>query len=78
MFDNFMATTFAFQDDYLQSSKSQHYNRALQQLRLGIKQGGMGLTSAEMVAPAALYVSLREFRRWYQAYAETWPQQALH
>jgi hypothetical protein len=78
MFDNFMATTLAFQDDYLQSAYLQHYNRALQQLRLGIKQGGMGLTSAEMVAPAALYVSLREFRRWYQAYAETWPQQALH
>ena len=78
MFDNFMATTLAFQADYLQSSYAQHYTRALQQFRLGIKQGGMGLTSAEMVAPAALYVSLREFRRWYQAYAEIWPQQALH
>ncbi len=73
-----MAITLAFQDDYLQSAYLQHYNRTLQQLPLGIKQGGMGLTSAEMVAPAALYVSLREFRRWYQAYAETWPQQALH
>jgi hypothetical protein len=29
-------------------------------------------------AAAALYVSLREFRHWYQAYAETWPQQALY
>ncbi len=72
MFDNFMATTLAFQDEYIQSAYSPHCNRALQQ------PGGMGLTSAEMVASAALYVSLRESRRWYQDYAEPFPQQALH
>ena len=61
MFDNFMAHTLAFEEDYLHSAYSQSYSRALKQCRLGIKQGGMGLTSAVMVAPAALHVALREF-----------------
>ena len=38
----------------------------------------MGLTSAVLIAPAALHVALREFQTWYQDYAETWNQQALH
>ena len=49
-----MAHTLAFEEDYLHSAYSQSYSRALKQCRLGIKQGGMGLTSAVMVAPAHL------------------------
>ena len=78
MFDNFMAQTLAFEDNYAHCQYSLAYTQALQQCRLGIKQGGLGLTSAYMVAPAALYVALREFRAWYETYADLWGGQALH
>ena len=78
MFDSFMAHTLAFEDAYANSIHSSVYNQALQQCRLGIKQGGMGLTSAAMIAPAALHVALREFRTWYCHYAIRWDQQAVH
>ena len=63
-FDQFMATTLSFEDQYHTSSQSDSYERALQQIRLGIKQGGFGLTSGLLTAPAASYVALREFRQW--------------
>jgi len=52
MFDNFMANTLAFEENYQNSAHAQSYLRGLQQCRLGIKQGGMGLTRAAVVSPA--------------------------
>jgi hypothetical protein len=78
MFDNFMAHTLAFENDYNHCSHSLAYLSALRQCRLGIKQGGIGLTSAAMIAPAALHVALREFRSWYNHYADLWQHQAAH
>jgi hypothetical protein len=53
MFDNFMAHTLAFEPAYIHSQHAQAYLSALKQCRLGIKQGGLGLTSATLAAPAA-------------------------
>jgi hypothetical protein len=78
MFDNFMAHTLAFETAYTQAPHAQAYLSALCQCRLGIKQGGMGLTSAAMIAPAALHVALREFRTWYHDYVEKWTSEAVH
>ena len=78
MFDHFIVHTLAFEQNFASSPYAHRYARALQQCRLGIKQGGMGLTSAVLIAPATLHVALREFQTWYQDYAETWSQQTLH
>ena len=78
MFDNFMAHTLAFEPAYIHSQHAQAYLSALKQCRLGIKQGGLGLTSATLAAPAALHVALREFRSWYSNYADTWLLKAAH
>jgi hypothetical protein len=60
-FDQFMAKTLSFEDQYQSSPHSASYQRALRQIRLGIKQGGFGLTSGLLTAPVASYVALREF-----------------
>ena len=78
MFDSFMAQSLAFEENYATGPYSLAYTQALQQCRLGIKQGGMGLTSAAMVAPAALHVALREIIIWFGHYAARWNQRALH
>jgi hypothetical protein len=75
MFDHFIAHTRAIEQNFASSPYAHRNARALQQCRLGIKRGGMGLTSAVLIAPAALHVALREFQTWYQDYAETWNQQ---
>ena len=36
----------------------------LAQIRPDIKQGGFGLTSQMLAAPAALLVAIREFQEW--------------
>ena len=77
-FDQFMATTLSFEDQYSTSPHSAFYLRALRQIRLGIKQGGFGLTSGLLTAPAASYVALREFRQWYIQYALLWGAKAIH
>ena len=77
-FDQFMATTLSFEDQYQTSPHSAHYVQALRQIRLGIKQGGIGLTSGLLTAPAASYVALREFRQWYNRYALLWGEEAIH
>ena len=63
-FDSFMAATLDFPEDYSNGDKQVHYSRALQQIRLGIKQGGYGLTSAALIVPAALYAAICAFTRW--------------
>ena len=70
-FNQFMATTLSFEDQYHSSphSESTSYQRALRQIWLGIKQGGFlltSLTSGLLTAPVAPYVALREFRQWYK------------
>ena len=77
-FDRFMATTLSFEPQYQTCLHSDSYKRALKQLRLGIKQGGCGLTSGHLTAPAGSYVALREFRQWYNQYAQQWGADAIH
>jgi hypothetical protein len=77
-FDQFMAKTLSFEDQYQSSPHSASYQRALRQIRLGIKQGGFGLTSGLLTAPVASYVALREFRQWYNQYAQLWGAEAIH
>jgi hypothetical protein len=63
-FDQFLASTLSFESGYALSEHGAAYLLALLQARLGIKQGGMGMTSNKMVAPAALYTALGWFHRW--------------
>ena len=63
-FDSFMAATLDFPQDYQADAAASHYSRALQQIRLGIKQGGCGLTSAALIIPAALYSAICAFAVW--------------
>ena len=63
-FDAFMANTLSFEQNYHQGQHKDTYKAALRQLRLGIKQGGFGLTSQALIAPAALYVALTNFSSW--------------
>ncbi len=58
-----MAHTLSFERDYDTPHRA-IYQAALNQLRLSIKQGGFGLTSQELVAPAALLVPIRDFHQW--------------
>jgi hypothetical protein len=63
-FEQFLASTLSFESGYAVSEHRAAYQLVLQQARLGIKQGGLGLTSNKMVAPAALYTALGWFHRW--------------
>ena len=63
-FDSFMAATLDFPHDFASCQEGPHYTRALQQVRLGIKQGGYGLTSAALIIPAASYSAICAFTRW--------------
>ena len=63
-FDNFLAQTLQFEQGHETSERKHSYRRALIQSRLGIKQGGCGLTSNAMAAPAANYAALSAFARW--------------
>jgi hypothetical protein len=77
-FDFFLADTLSFEASYETSIHAAAYQRAIQQSRYSIKQGGLGLTSSALVSPAALYVSLREFREWYSSMAAKWQHRSLH
>ena len=78
-FDDFTAHTLCFEQDYQDCQHKEYYQSALAQYRLGIKQGGMGMTSLELVAPVAYFVALREFHQWFLQYRATWvPTNALH
>ena len=63
-FEDFMASTLHFEENYTHSQHSIAYKRDLCQIRHGIKCGGFGLTSSLLVAPAASYVALRDFNQW--------------
>jgi hypothetical protein len=63
-FKQFLASTLSFESGYSVSEHRAAYQLALQQARLCSKQGGLGLTSNKMVAPAALYTALGWFHRW--------------
>ena len=77
-FENFVASTMDFQEDYSQSEHAANYSKALQQARLGIRQGGFGLTSAQLTAPAAVYVAFRDFNQWYSSLTDVWDQSSIH
>ena len=70
-FDDFTAHTLCFEQDYQDCQHKEYYQSALAQYRLGIKQGGMGMTSLELVAPVAYFVALREFHQWFLQYYVT-------
>jgi len=78
VFESFLAASLSFEDNYDQGPNAPAYKQALRQCRFGIKQGGLGFTSAALVAPAALYVALRDFREWYGPLARVWAHRALH
>ena len=63
-FDSFMAATLDFPQAFHSDAMGPSYSRALQQIRLGIKQGGYGLTSAALLVPAALYAAICAFTKW--------------
>ena len=63
-FDSFMAATLNFPEGFQTDAAASHYSQALQQIRLGIKQGGCGLTSAALIIPAALFSAICAFTRW--------------
>ena len=44
------------------------YGRAIPQLRLPIKEGGWGLSSAETTAACALYGGVGSFVSWYKRF----------
>ena len=67
-FDDFTAHTLCFEQDYQDCQYKEYYQSALAQYRLGIKQGGMGMTSLELVAPVAYFVALMEFHQWFLQY----------
>jgi hypothetical protein len=77
-FESFFADSLSFEDNYTRGQHALAYQQALQQCRFGIKQGGLGLTSATLVAPAALYVALRQFREWYGFLAQRWAHRSIH
>ena len=78
-FDDFTAHTLRFEQDYQDCQHKEYYQSALAQYLLGIKQGGMGMTSLELVATVAYFVALREFHQWFLKYRATWvPTNALH
>ena len=60
-FGHLMADLLSFESGYAISQMANHYANALQPCRLKIKQGGLGLTQAAPITPAANYVALREF-----------------
>jgi len=77
-FDAFTAKTLSFEEGYAVSAHKDLYSAALCQSRLGIKQGGFGMTSQHLIAPAAFFVALRDFNPWLSDYLARWdPSESL-
>ena len=71
-FERFIAETLGFPKQYKDHEYRTQYDNALKQCRLGIKQGGIGMTSSSLIAPAASYVSQLQFISWFHATANRW------
>ena len=78
LFETFVASTLCFEEGYSESRHAVSYDRALQQVRHGIKSGGFGLTPSTLLAPAASYVAFRDFHAWYFSLATHWKDSAAH
>ena len=78
LFETFIASTLCFEEGYSVSRHAASYDRALQQVRHGIKSGGFGLTPSTLLAPAASYVAFRDFHAWYFSLANHWKDSAAH
>jgi hypothetical protein len=63
-FDDFLEHTLSFPASRCRESPFVQYNKALQQARLGIKQGGCGMTTVAMVVLAALFAAICAFIKW--------------
>ena len=70
-FESFWATTLNFEAGYQHSAHQHEYANALTQIRLGIKQGGCGFTSNDILAPAALFAGICGFIRWSHSHQDT-------
>ena len=77
--DNFMADTLHFPADFQTSPEAPHYQRAIQQLRLGIRDGGSGCFRNAPLIAAASYSALAVTINWLHTHpiAFTWIQQPL-
>jgi hypothetical protein len=62
--DNFMADTFHFPADFLTCPETSHYQQAINQLRLGIRDGGSGCFRNEPLIAAASYSALAVTIKW--------------
>ena len=61
LFDTFVSSTLCFKEGHSESRHAvSYYNRPLQQVRHGIKNGGFGLTPSTLLALAASYVAFRD------------------
>ena len=77
--DNFMADTLHFPADFQTSPEAPHYQRAIQQLRLGIRDGGSGcFRNAPLIAAASYSALAATINRLHtHPIAFTWLQQPL-
>ena len=72
-FEDFYAHTLEFPDLYHEPDMcddSEAYRRALKQIRLDIRDRGLGLTSATCIVPAALYAAMLDFVIWWDKHEE--------
>ena len=72
-FEDFYAKTFEFPESFDDSNvcnDSEAYQCALKQIRFDIRHGGLGLTSATCIAPAALYGAMVDFVVWADQHEE--------
>ena len=72
-FEDFYAHTLEFPEFYREPDScddSEAYRHALKQIRFDICDGGPGLTSANCIAPAALYATMLVFVIWWDKHEE--------
>ena len=72
-FEDFYAHTLEFPDLYHKPDRcddSKAYLRTLKQICFDIRDGGLGLTSANCIAPAALYATMLDFVIWWDKHEE--------
>jgi hypothetical protein len=77
--DNFLADTLHFPANFRSSQEALHYERAIQQLRLGIRDGGSGCFRNAPLVAAASYSALAVTITWLHKHpiAFNWQQQPL-